>query len=154
MSSAWWDEVLCGAPCTIPFAYLGTNANIGNVRALIYREAANRGVYVSTALDFEFAYVHAYGPQLPQKTKPAPSRIWEHAQLAPTPQLRDQARKVTLAQAAAVLAELRTQQAAPAPTSAIQTVDVDDDDLTSDELLGPCTCGQDPTCLPSCARFN
>lgn len=24
----------------------------------------------------------------------------------------------------------------------------------TEALLGPCTCGQDPTCLPSCERFS
>jgi hypothetical protein len=47
------------------------------------------------------------------------------------------------------------EQAPPQEPAATPTTGGDlygDDDLTDDELLGPCTCGQAPICLPTCAR--
>jgi hypothetical protein len=55
-----------------------------------------------------------------------------------------------LAQLRATMPPTFVPGARPAPQEQPPAFHVDD--IDDEALLGPCTCGQSPTCLPSCAR--
>ena len=136
----WWDEVLGGQPYEVDLRETPFK-NLLALRSACYREADARQRLVTTSKRGIWTLaVQAWGnPNLPQmpstmpfltkdvETRPAPSRFAR----SPIPQ-----RPANL----------------PAPQDQPPTTEDPVED--PEALLGPCTCGQDPTCLPSCERFS
>lgn len=139
----WWDQVLDGQPWHVSLDDIGFT-NLATFRAAVYREAEIRKARVTThKVGIAAALVQAYGapgmwaaaPMLRHYTSWMPGD--DEINPAPPPSAFRPLRH-RVPQTVAV-------EAAPAP--AVR-------EYTDDELLGPCTCGLAPICLPTCARAN
>lgn len=126
-----WDALLDGSPHEVDLMGRYAPGGIPGFRAAVYREAEKRYGHGKTKRTGPTT-IEVIGidcrPDFARRHKASPSPYYA---LPPEP--------------------------APAPSSAGQDLsdqDLGDDDLDPDLLLGPCTCGQAPTCLPSCARFS
>ena len=131
LSEAQWDALLDGEPHQVDLSELIFTGGISGFRSAVYREAEKRYGWAKTKrLDVFLFQVQGFDcrPDFARRHRASPVP-W--MALDPTPQPQPQ------------------QQEQP------QTSDEDYEPLTPEEeeaLLGPCTCGQAPICLPTCAR--
>ncbi len=134
----WWDQIFNGEAWDIDLSalggILGKSAKPVAFRNMIYRQAADRGFKVGTHL----------APGLILRVK-AWRLVGPHdladvdANPAPVP-VQVQVREPGLGTRAYVELRGRILRA--------------QDDLTEEQLLGPCSCGQSPKCLPTCVRVT
>lgn len=140
----WWDQILDGEPWHVNLDEI-RYPNLATFRAAAYRQAENRRARVTThKVSVSDAYVQAYGgPGMLVESPNLAAHLWTFGKevftaappvsaFYPNPE-----RHATLDQVLVA-------------TPAIRAVE----ELTDDELLGPCTCGLAPICLPTCARAN
>ena len=131
LSQDQWDALLDGEPHQVDLSELTFVGGISGFRSAVYREAEKRYGWAKTKRLGAFVFqVQGFDcrPDFARRHQASPVP-W--MALDPTPQPQPQ------------------QQEQP------QTSDEDYEPLTPEEeeaLLGPCTCGQAPVCLPTCAR--
>jgi len=178
----WWDVVLDGGTYRVDLDLL-PYGNLTALRSAAYREADARARLVAThKVGVRTLIVQAWGAlELAAHSAPNLAAAAATAEPAPTIAAASPARvrthecdcgqgpfshpltcnlwngpKIRPRPPASV-----TQSPAPAPPQAPwepdPTSDEDYEPLTPEEeeaLLGPCTCGQAPVCLPTCARVG
>lgn len=166
--SVWWDTVLDGQIWRLEVQTSGFNT-LTTLRAACYREAEARHLLVAThKINVGALLIQAWGdesqkleteqPRLARAVgtpaRPLYVPLGGRPQLGPgfvavpTPQPIRRASNVYPAPVEDS-AGLAPQDQPPTPTT---SGDPYEDDLDDEALLGPCTCGQAPTCLPTCAR--
>lgn len=127
-----WELLLDGERHIVDLEQIGWDGSISDFRATVHYQADKRRGQART---------RKLGPMF-MEVQALDCTPLADLQAAAVQRYKDQARQGS---------NLLLQQQ-PAPSSAGE--DLGDDDLDPDLLLGPCTCGQAPTCLPSCARFS
>lgn len=134
----WWNKVLDGRPYEVDLADIPTFGSLSSFRAATYRQADLRGLSVSTRkVDVHVLLVQATWTQGPEITVDFLGR--GQGLTPPRVELEPVVRS---ARGRGVAPFVHAN--APAPLTRI----VEDDD----ELLGPCSCGLSPQCLPTCTR--
>ena len=142
LSEAQWDALLDGEPHQVDLSELIFTGGISGFRSAVYREAEKRYGWAKTKrLDVFLFQVQGFDcrPDFARRHRASPVP-W--MALDPVPQQQGQPQTSTVHRSA--------QDLAPAGAFA-----EDYEPLTPEEeeaLLGPCTCGQAPVCLPTCAR--
>ena len=175
----WWDVVLDGGIYRINLDLVPYNS-LTSLRSAIYREADARARLAGThKAGIKTLIVQAWGtPELEVHSAPNLAAAVDTAEAAPTIAAASPARVRThvcdcgqgpishpltcsLWGGPKIRPRPPFSGLAPVPSSASQppvaTPDDDYEPLTpeeEDQLLGPCSCGQSPKCLPSCSRFN
>lgn len=134
LTKQWWDAVLDGRVYEVNVqdtGYRGVNA----FRSAVYQQADARFLLAATHKSSAVTLVvQAWGaPGLPANM---PRLEGVPAQLAPVPALRPPAR-------------LAPQEQPPTMTVEPELTEAD-----TEALLGPCSCGQSPQCLPDCTRLS
>lgn len=154
--SQWWDQVLDGSVWRIDVDSAGFD-KLSALRAATYREAEDRRRQVAThKLNPETLLIQAWGASGLPQSQPRLARA--NANVAPVLYRR-------LGQLPKAVPGIIVTAIEPTPTAAAPTPDADpwepappqDQPLTPTEeeaLLGPCTCGQTPTCQPHCTRVT
>lgn len=137
----WWDEVLGGKPYEVDLRNTPFK-NLMALRSACYREADSRQRLVVTSKRGIWTLaVQAWGnPDLPQMPQVMPM-LTRDVETRPAP---DRLARSSIPQRPGNLPAPQDQ-----PPS---TVEPPEDE--AEALLGPCTCGHDPKCLPSCERFS
>jgi hypothetical protein len=132
--SQWWDRILDGGIYRVDVESSGYNT-LGTLRAAVYREAENRHRLVAThKASVDALLIQAWGiPGLDENQ----------------PRLKGQ-RALPLSPLSWRLGRAEPPPPGPSPMPA----DGGNEPSLDDELLGPCTCGQAPACLPDCARVT
>ena len=145
----WWDQLFDGKIYNVILRHTGYTS-LANFRAACYREADLRECLVAThkagigsvivqAWGNPDANMEMFSPRLREATLhalPAPE--------VPRPLLRSA--QCTCGHGP------RRHLPSCALSSYLSPVPPPVDEDTDEALLGPCTCGQAPACLPSCAR--
>jgi hypothetical protein len=160
-----WNRFLDGGTYVLNLEDIGWERGLNDLRAKIHYEADKRRAVAHTrkidALTLEFYVVNSVkiirpthncncggGAKGPHVITCAALHDW------PTPGLdEDHPDYVPLIAAPPSRRQASTPQ--PQQQQQPQTSDEDYEPLTPEEeeaLLGPCTCGQAPVCLPTCAR--
>lgn len=137
-----WNQLLDGEVHLVDLDVLQFKGGVANFRAMVHYQAEKRHGSVKTKkLDATSLTVQGVDcePLILGRRPP----LFVPAPLAsvPTPQ--------------ALPPVPSPSSFGPVPTD--EELDAMIDDMTEEEelaLLGPCTCGQRPQCLPSCARYN
>lgn len=129
-----WDQLLDGDPHTVDLDhYPAFEGGLNTVRALAYRIAEQRRHTVTThKLDPTRLQIQAHGIRPPCSCGAHPGG--RHQETCTT---------------------LKQHQPQPAPPTVGLHAGLNEaSGQGDDELLGPCTCGLAPTCLPDCARVG
>jgi hypothetical protein len=146
-----WDVVLNGYPHVVDLDQIWFSGSVNDLRAVAYREAGRRRRGVKTRklsptqLEIQAEAVEREGRCVcgaPVGGKHRDNCSW----------LRDQYRL-----RAANFIAATTLEPPPALQEQPPTDETLDGAMTPEEeeaLLGPCSCGQSPTCLPTCSRFS
>ena len=145
----WWDQLLDGQVYVVKIRDTGYT-NLANFRAACYREGDSRECLVATHKSgIGAVIVQAWGnpdrnmemftPKLKEAAMHALPAPTVPAPLRPRPAVQCTCGRGPLRHMPNCALFMYGR---PAPRV----------ELTDDELLGPCTCGQAPRCLPSCAR--
>jgi hypothetical protein len=152
----WWDIVLDGGIYrveldAVPYTHLPA------LRAAMYREADQRRVAVTTHKDPPSALlVQAWGDRL--DTYSAPSLHGMEAVMAPVVPVAAPPRPRThicdCGQGPFTHPLTCSIWAGTAPQDQPPTDQLPASVQDDEALLGPCTCGQSPRCLPNCARVG
>ena len=120
----WWDTVLDGSVYEVDVPRTGYQG-VNALRSAVYQQADMR---------FRLAATHKSSPTT------LVVQAWGAPGLAPRmPQLYDAATRPA--------PRLNAPQEQP-PTTVVEANEPD-----IEALLGPCSCGQAPTCAPDCSRF-
>jgi hypothetical protein len=143
LAKLWWDQILDGRPYEVDLRNTPYR-NLMALRSACYREADSRHRLVATSKRGVYKLgVQAWGnpdlPRMPQSQPTFDNDIIFFA--APT--------RAELVQS---YEPPRRSSPAPQDQPPSDTEPLIEED--TEALLGPCTCGQDPTCLPSCERFS
>lgn len=130
LSRQQWDELLDGTSRDVDLTHLDLPGGPVTFRSAAYREAAKRYGKVSVRWVNTFT-MRIKGedcrPALRARIESQGGRPNAYPQRPANP---------------------------PAPQDQPPSTDEPLSKEEAEALLGPCTCGQDPTCLPSCARFS
>lgn len=130
LSERQWDELLDGSARLVDMSTLKYNGGIPSFRAAVYREAEKRFGYAKTKRTAG-SMIQVQGYEcLPAAALRGPSLSSAPTPPGPIPGPR------------------------PTSTPGEPAVEADLEGWSEEELLGPCTCGQSPTCLPTCARVG
>lgn len=119
-----WDDLLDGQPHVVDLSQLTFAGGISGFRSAVYREAEKRYGYARTKR------LDVFNVQV-QGVDCRPDFARRH-QASPVPWM-------------ALDPAPQDQPSTPTP----EPLEADDE-----ALLGPCTCGQSPQCLPDCARVT
>lgn len=121
-----WDHLLDGEQHLIDLDLIGFTGGLAAFRALVYYQAdKRRGTAKTKKLDSTSMIISSFGCRPLKNTNTVPPPTW-------TPGAQP------------------THQEQP-PT---MTVEPQLSAADMEALLGPCTCGQSPTCAPTCDRFK
>lgn len=126
LSRWWWDKVLDGNTYRLVSHGLPGNMPLSILRARAYKEADNRGRILQTHWPKRYEAA-LYVQAVPIGQSDQFTYLGDHNSALPMP--------------------LPTAYLSRPPVKVALTEE--EEDML---LLGPCTCGQAPKCLPSCAR--
>lgn len=145
LPSRWWDQVLDGTVYLVDLRSTPYD-NLTALRSAAYREANMRQRLAATSARGVFGMlIQAWGnPDVPgmQFGLPRLTRSTEPGTPAPDPR--------TFRPVPPPRPIPASRPAPQAPAASTQEPDLTEAEIEA--LLGPCTCGQEPICLPSCAR--
>ena len=140
-----WDRLLDGGTYVLDLDRIGWARGLSDLRAKVHYEVdRRRGIahthkIDATTLEISAEYARVTLPPVPCTCKAKP---WELHVIT-----------------CAIVKAMPTRKLAPdhpdfvpAPQEQPPTTAVHADELDDEALLGPCTCGQSPQCLPTCAR--
>jgi hypothetical protein len=170
-----WDRLLDGDTYTLSLNDVGWERGLNDLRAKVHYEAdRRRGIAHTHKIDAWTLEI--WSEQCRVKTVPSPctcgTKPWEGHVITCAkirrPDLRQAARPAPTADHFAPGPGQDTASLAPAdntpttydqadePTADRYAPDLAPADAFADDeaLLGPCTCGQSPRCLPNCARVG
>lgn len=151
-----WDRLLDGSTYELNLVDIDWETSLNDLRAKAHYEAdKRRGVAVTHKVDSLTLEVRGSGV----KSKPAlpcscGAQVWEQHVITCTSLGRNAATAIGGPRPAqqAPQRPAPTHQEQP-PTMAVQQPAEELSAEDEEALLGPCTCGKSPYCLPSCARF-
>lgn len=157
-----WERLLDGNTYTLKLTDIGWKRGLNDLRAKVHYEADRRlGIAHTHKVDawtLEFWAEHCQ-VKLAAGTCTCGTQPWEGHIITCA-----KIKRPDLQQAPAPVRPIpepwpqfaTTANAGQPPAALSPAAEEDYEPLTQEEedaLLGPCTCGQSPTCLPSCARF-
>lgn len=131
-----WDLLLDGERHLVDLEDIGWDGGLADFRATVHYQADKRRGQVKTRkFGPTILEVQAFGCQPLEQLRAAAQQRYE-AQ--------------TQAQRQGFAAAFAPQAQPPSPDDDYEPLTPEEED----QLLGPCSCGQSPKCLPSCSRFN
>lgn len=140
-----WDVLLDGEKHLVDLEAIGWDGGLADFRATVHYQAdKRRGTAQTRKVGPALLEVQAFGCKSLEELEAAAQQRYQE-------QLQAQRQRF----AAAFAPQPQPAQQAPTFQEQPPTSDEDYEPLTPEEeeaLLGPCTCGQAPTCLPTCAR--
>lgn len=149
-----WDELMDGEPHVVDLDQVWFNGGVNELRAMAYREASRRRCTVKTnKLSATLLQIQAHGVRAATTcTCGAPIGYKHRDNCAWLRSQYDQdAANFHAAVKAFIPPEPAPQEQPPTMTVEAEAAQLTEADLEA--LLGPCSCGQSPTCAPTCSRF-
>lgn len=144
----WWDTILDGRPYEVNLSQIFGFSSLASFRVATYRQADLRGIDVRTTKLGPRRLLVQASPEIqvlfhePGEQEPGTQIVSRVQGLSP-PRL-EVAPAAPVRQLSRGVAPYRPAAAAGPMTRIVESEE--------DELLGPCSCGQSPRCLPSCSR--
>jgi hypothetical protein len=150
-----WDRLLDGETYVLDLDQIGWPTGLADLRAKVHYEVdRRRGVAHTRKLAPSRLEIYAEGARVKSLTSGpcnCGAPFWDFHRIVCS-SLGDRAATLVGGGTYQEAMRLKPRPAPPAPQDQPPTTEDPVED--PEALLGPCTCGQDPRCLPSCERFS